>query len=648
MQMKKYVFHRALNAGDFTPDTEDSNVLTFSCASSKPYIRYDKHQKPYAEILEISEEAINFERLQDGNAPFLWQHDPDVQIGVVERAFIQDGKLYVTIRFSKNPFPQEVKEDIISGIRRGISIGYSVDDFIMVKNEGYEEPAMIVKRFTPYEISSVSCAADISVGIGRSKEIENVEAELESIETAPEATRSVQNEEKPEDNKIPTEEKSCESGESEDKSENEQNETAAESAEEAPEEKACGEDEEATKELDPEDEEDKSGEKVDLSAEEAKARLAEIEEIRSLGELTNQRELAEKIINENLGLVDFKTKLENLKTDKLNVKEIESTTMKNNFNLLEALNATDSKSGEVYEVNCELKKAFDMPLNTPSYCFDLRALSTDDAALRPAEYKQELYTDLLYPESVVGKTNATVINFNRPQRAIKFAVQLSGAAATFVGLNAPVPSGDMGWTEKLYEPHKVGSYVNIPFLSYLEDQPDIQSIVTDDMLKNIYMAIDYSAITGSGTDNAPTGIINDANVNVVDPSGIYSLTGAMQFEKKIRDSNDFSNDLTWVMNNTDYYTFATTPYYATEQNRMLLENGKLLGHNVVICNGLSTGNVILGNFSQLLILNFHPVTLELDTRGDGASLSQSRRYIVYAAIDVCVRRPKSFTVSRSA
>ena len=641
MQMKKYDFHRALNAGDFTPDTEDSNVLTFSCASSKPYIRYDKHQKPYAEILEISEEAINFERLQDGNAPFLWQHDPDSQIGVVERAFIQDGKLYVTIRFSKNKFPQEVKEDIVSGIRRGISIGYSVDDFIMVKNEGYEEPAMIVKRFTPYEISSVSCAADISVGIGRSKEIENVDDEMEDKST--EADKIPEEAEEVKSTSSEDESKETKKDEPTDDDDHDEDckEAVPEDTEQAPEEKACGEEPEE-KAVCPECGNDP------CTCEEEKKKAAEVAEIRSLGELTNQRELAEKIINENLGLVDFKTKLENLKTDKLNVKEIVPTTMKNNFNILEALNATDSKSGEVYEASYEMKKAFDMPLNTPSYCFDLRALSTDDAALRPAEYKQELYTDLLYPESVVGKTNATVINFNRPQRAIKFAVQLSGATASFVGLNAPVPSGNMGWTEKLYEPHKVGNYVNIPFLSYLEDQPDIQSIVTDDMLKNIYMAIDYSAITGSGVGDAPTGIINDADVNVVNPSGIYSLTGAMEFEKKIRDSNDFSNDLTWVMNNTDYYTFATTPYYATEQNRMLLENGKLLGHNVVICNGLSTGNVILGNFANLLILNFHPVTLELDTRGDGAALSQSRRYIVYAAIDVCVRRPKSFTVSRNA
>ncbi len=158
----KFNMTRAFVAEDLAA-TEDTNELTFSCASSKPYMRHDKHDKPYLEILEISEDAINFERLQDGNAPFLWQHSADEQIGVIERSFIQDGKLYVTVKFSQRQFAQEVKADILAGIRRGISVGYSVDDFVMVKNEGYEEPAMIVKRWTPYETSSVSLAADISV-----------------------------------------------------------------------------------------------------------------------------------------------------------------------------------------------------------------------------------------------------------------------------------------------------------------------------------------------------------------------------------------------------------------------------------------------------------------------------------------------------
>ena len=641
--MKKYNFKRELAAEVFP--LEDPNALTMSVASSAPYLRKDKNDKPFYEILVINDDSVDFERLIDGRCPFLMDHNTEKQIGVCEKAWIEDERLKATIRFSKNRFPQDILSDMKDGIRRNVSIGYSVDAYHMEKMSEFDYPVMFVDRFTIYEISQVACPADPYVGVERS--LENVDDEMDTEDKGCDKT--------------PEEEKSCDPASSkEEKKKDEQTDedpptegcekTCADDDEEAKaskkkvcgEEKACGE-----------DEEDKATsldcKKDPSTCEEDKKKAAEVAEIRSLGELTNQIDLAENFIKENRSLDEFKTELKNLKTEnRLNVKKEDTTTMEKKFNILDALNAIDSRSGEIYEASYELKKSFDIPLNSDSYCFDIRALSTDDAALRPAEYKEELYTGLLYPESVIGKTGATIINFNRPQRAIKFAVQLSGAAASFVGLNAPVTSGNMGWTEKLYEPHKVGSYVNVPFTSYLEDQPDIQMIVTDDMLKNIYMSIDYSAITGTGTDNAPTGVINDADVNVVAPSGIYSLTGVMEFEKKIRDSNDFSNELTWVMNNEDYFKFATTPYHASEQNRMLLEDGKMIGYKVVICNGLTTGNVILGNFSQLLILNFHPVTLDVDTRGDGAALSQSRRYIVYAAIDVCVRRPKSFTVSRSA
>lgn len=117
--MKKvYDFKRALAAEEFSPDAEDQNIMTFSCASSAPYLRHDRKGKGFVEILEISEDAINFERLVDGNAPFLYEHSTDQQIGVVEKAFIQNGKLMVTVRFSKNPFAQEVLQDIKDSIRR--------------------------------------------------------------------------------------------------------------------------------------------------------------------------------------------------------------------------------------------------------------------------------------------------------------------------------------------------------------------------------------------------------------------------------------------------------------------------------------------------------------------------------------------------
>ena len=644
MQMKKYDFHRALNAGDFTPDADDSNVMTFSCASSKAYIRYDKHQKPYAEILEISEDAINFERLQDGNAPFLWQHDPDSQIGVVERTFIQDGKLYVTVRFSKNKFPQEVKEDIVSGIRRGISIGYSVDDFIMVKNEGYEEPAMIVKKWTPYEISSVSCAADISVGIGRSKEIENVDDEMEDKST--------------EADKTPEEVKACESASSEDKTkeceedDKDRNadtpedckETPAEATPEADEEKACGEEPEE-KAVCPECGNDP------CTCEEDKKKATEVAEIRSLSELTNTKDLAEKYISENRSLDEFKAAVKELNKEELNVKENIPTMEK--FNILKALRGFTSKADANFSESYEFKMIEEAKRNHNALDADIilepemfRSLDGSEP-LNQTIYRTDLYTGVLRPESVLAKTGATVIPVDGP--SISFSVATSGMAGGFVDLNGEIPSADMSFALKQMTPKKCGAYTQIDYKALLQDRPEIEGIVMDDIVKGVDEAIDFAAITGTGENNEPTGIMHAAGVNEIAASGIYTLEGIQEFEEKIRESNDFTENLTWVMCGKDYYKFMRTYLSSVSQNEFLLDpkTRLMLGHPVAICNKLQPGEVILGNFAELFVATFDGLRLKVV---EDAQLSRKQAVEVqcFTAADVLVRRPKSFSVSKNA
>jgi len=100
----------------------EEDVLTFSVASAEPYERNDERHGTYYEVLTISEEAIDFSRLVDQRCPFLFEHDTSKQLGVVEKAYIADGKLYVAVRFSSGFEAQEVLADIKSGIRRNTSI----------------------------------------------------------------------------------------------------------------------------------------------------------------------------------------------------------------------------------------------------------------------------------------------------------------------------------------------------------------------------------------------------------------------------------------------------------------------------------------------------------------------------------------------
>lgn len=636
---KIYNFNRAFAAEDITQGDAE-NTISFSVASSEPYIREDKNGKKFAEVLEISEAAIDFSRLVDNRAPLLFEHDRERQLGVVEKAWIANNKLYVQCKFSSNGFPQSILKDVKDNIRRNVSIGYQVLEFSF--DRGIEDgvPVMNVVRWLPLECSIVSIPADATVGIGRA--LESVDDELDTEDKACEETA----EEKKACDIASSEEEKKEDESTDDADHDEDcKEATPEDTAQAPEEKACGEDEEATKELDPEDDED----------EEAKARLAEIEEIRSLAELTNTKDLAEKYVSENRSLDEFKTAVKELNNNQeRNVSKENKPTMEKKFNLLRALRnhtslaSEDAMNSYEMEVERSVKEKYQIK-DSKATAFEfanLRALPADDTALRPAEYRPDLYTGILYPESVIAKTGATSVAVTG--RSITFPVQLSGAAASFVGLNSPVPSGSQSFAEKTLTPKKVGCYVDIPYESFLQDDPAIEGIVVNDLVKNMSVAIDEGIIAGDGTGYNPTGLTATSGMNEVAASGMFSLSGVQEFEEKIRESNDYSTNLTWVMNWKNYYKFMRTQYYATAENKMLLDPDTrlMLGHPVAICNKLDDDTVVLGDFTNLVVANFDGITLRVM---DDATLgvSQTIRCIAHAAVDVCVRRPKSFTISKA-
>ena len=80
----------------------NDDLIAFSVASSEPYFRKTKNElltrqgiDAYWEVLEISDKAIDFVRLIDQRCPFIMEHDPNRQLGVVEKAYISNDKLYV-------------------------------------------------------------------------------------------------------------------------------------------------------------------------------------------------------------------------------------------------------------------------------------------------------------------------------------------------------------------------------------------------------------------------------------------------------------------------------------------------------------------------------------------------------------------------
>jgi len=121
----------------------------------------------YIEVLKHSRDAIVDDYLRNGIA-VLVNHDRDKIIGVSEGYEIRNGKLYVTYKLSKTAEPW--KTLIEEGILRHTSIGYEIIEYEQTgEKDGL--PVVTVTRWRPLEFSFVSIPADITVGVGRQKEV---------------------------------------------------------------------------------------------------------------------------------------------------------------------------------------------------------------------------------------------------------------------------------------------------------------------------------------------------------------------------------------------------------------------------------------------------------------------------------------------
>ena len=137
---------------------EDDRTIEFPFSSEYPVARYFGE-----EILSHERGAADLTRLNNG-APLLFNHDPDRVIGVVERGWIDEDKKrgYVSVRFSRNAFAQEILADVKDGVLRNVSFGYQIREM-----DQRSSGEFLATSWGVHEVSVVSIPADPTVGVGR-------------------------------------------------------------------------------------------------------------------------------------------------------------------------------------------------------------------------------------------------------------------------------------------------------------------------------------------------------------------------------------------------------------------------------------------------------------------------------------------------
>jgi hypothetical protein len=146
----------------FNAETRTIEVAWGAGARVRRYNWWDEEY--YEEELVMEEGAVDLSRLASGNAAVLNNHNRwglEGQIGVVERAWIDKGEGRAVLRLSSRDDIAGIVADIVGGIIRNISVGYSVQRYQIDRVAG-QLPVYRAVEWQPHEISFVTVPADPS------------------------------------------------------------------------------------------------------------------------------------------------------------------------------------------------------------------------------------------------------------------------------------------------------------------------------------------------------------------------------------------------------------------------------------------------------------------------------------------------------
>lgn len=157
------------------PQTFDreANTVNVVWTTGAQVRRFDWLEGPFVEELVVSPDAIRLDRLNSG-APVLDTHEADELeciIGVVERAWIENGEGMATVRFSMREDVQPYVQDIAAGIIRNVSVGYQVHKYEVTRPADGSMPIWRAVDWEPMEISIVPIPADVSSQVRSKRDV---------------------------------------------------------------------------------------------------------------------------------------------------------------------------------------------------------------------------------------------------------------------------------------------------------------------------------------------------------------------------------------------------------------------------------------------------------------------------------------------
>jgi HK97 family phage major capsid protein len=614
---------RAVTIQKSSIDGEKRTVdLAFS--SEQPVVRWWG-----IEILSHDPGAMDMSRMQNGGAVLL-NHSTDKQIGVVEDCRCDQDKVgRATVRFSRSTLGEEVFRDVADGIRRNVSVGYSIDEDPIqmspeemsdeIKNLALKEqaPAYRIRRWTPYEVSMVPIPADTSVGVGRSKE-----SALEPkgpVEIPAHVAKEVQ--------LMP--DKTAE-------------ELAAQQRAK----------------------EQKEQENRDAIQKAERERIAEITALVSRHNLP--AEMRDKAISDGLSIEQFRHNvLKHIGTTKpidtppsdLGMSEGDRKRYSIGRAIAAAINGDWSQAGFERECSMAIEKRiskegynkrgtffvpYDVPLRTEQRTVLTAGGSTTGASLVGTTLRPDLFIELLRNRMIATKLGIQMLSGLVGNIAIPSFT--AAATAYWVAENTAPTAGNQTFGQVTLSPKTVGAYTDFSRQLLLQGTPAVDGLVQGDLSKILALAIDLALFHGTGANGQPLGIAGVSGIGS-EAGASFAWGNAVNMETLVAAANADVAGMRYVANATIRGLLKGRPKIGTTYPVFMIEDNQLNGYPVEVTNQIAAGDMFFGDFTQVMMGEWGVLDILVDPYT--GSSAGTVRIVAFQSVDVAVRHPVAFTLATS-
>ncbi len=233
-----------------------------------------------------------------------------------------------------------------------------------------------------------------------------------------------------------------------------------------------------------------------------------------------------------------------------------------------------------------------------------------------------------------------------------------------------IPESEASFDNVAMTPRTVGTYSQVTRQMLMQSTPEIEMLVRDDLAAVMALAIDAAAISGTGANGQPTGILNTTGIQSLalgTNGGALTFDAMVGLETLLAEANVQETDLAYLTNAKQIgalkllkdttgkylwtqYTGNSFPATGTpgEVNGYKVARSNQVPSNLVKgTSGAALSAVILANWSELIIGEWGVMELLPNPYGAGFK-SGSIEFRALQSVDIAVRHPASFAAITDA